>query len=50
MYLNQKIKYTSRKTTREKLMTYLTDQAKIEEEPTILPSLSTGRNWRIISG
>ena len=28
MYLNQKIKYTSRKTTREKLMAYLTDQAK----------------------
>lgn len=27
MYLNQKIKYTSRKTTREKLMAYLTDQA-----------------------
>ncbi len=27
IYLNQKIKYTSRKTTREKLMAYLTDQA-----------------------
>ena len=27
MYLNQKIKYTSRKTTREKLLAYLTDQA-----------------------
>ena len=30
MYLNQKIKYTSRKTTREKLMAYLTDQAKLK--------------------
>ena len=30
MYLNQKIKYTSRKTTREKLMAYLTDQAKMK--------------------
>ena len=30
MYLNQKIKYTSRKTTREKLMTYLNDQAKMK--------------------
>lgn len=29
MYLNRKIKYTSRKTTREKLMSYLTDQAKL---------------------
>ena len=29
MYLNQKIKYISRKTTREKLMAYLTDQAKM---------------------
>ena len=29
-YLNQKIKYTSRKTTREKLMAYLTDQAKMK--------------------
>lgn len=27
IYLNQKIKYTSRKTTREKLMAYLSDQA-----------------------
>lgn len=30
MYLNQKIKYISRKTTREKLMAYLTDQAKMK--------------------
>ena len=30
MYLNQKIKYTSRKPTREKLMAYLTDQAKMK--------------------
>lgn len=30
MYLNQKIKYTSRKTTGEKLMAYLTDQAKMK--------------------
>lgn len=30
MYLNQKIKYTSRKTTREKLMAHLTDQAKLK--------------------
>lgn len=30
MYLNRKIKYISRKTTREKLMAYLTDQAKLK--------------------
>lgn len=30
MYLNQKIKYISRKTTREKLIAYLTDQAKMK--------------------
>ena len=38
-----------RKTTREKLMAYLTDQAKLKRT-TILPSLSAGRSWRIISG
>ena len=44
MYLNQKIKYTSRKTTREKLMAYLTDQAKMKgsNDFTILQPSRTG--------
>ncbi len=31
--LNQKLRYTSHKTTRDKLMAYLTDQAKIHQSP-----------------
>ena len=48
MYLNQKIKYTSRKTTlKTDGLSYRS--GKIEKGATILPSLSTGRSWRIIS-
>ena len=54
MYLNQKIKYTSRKTTREKLMAYTYRSGKIEKEqrfyhpfqPSGAGGLSRGRKKR----